>query len=115
MVTSSVLLLVFIVVGAIWELAKKLKTRRVVLTEGKSVKETSVRIVRTNQVRDAFINIITDPDSNLSVAGMLTHTFGPASHLQDPPCNVKIMTSLANWWPETAEADADVSSVLMLD
>ena len=42
MVTSSVLLLVFIVVGAIWELAKKLKTRRMVLIEGKSVKETSV-------------------------------------------------------------------------
>ena len=50
MVTSSVLLLVFIVVGAIWELAKKLKTRRMVFIEGKSVKETSVRIVRTNQV-----------------------------------------------------------------
>ena len=85
-----------------------------VLIEGKSVKETSVRIVRTNQVRDAFINIITDPDSNLSV-GMLTHTFGPTSHLQDPPCNVKIMTSLANWWPEIAEADADISNVLMQD
>ena len=55
MVTSSVLLLVVIVVGAIWELAKKLKTRRMVLIEGKSVKETSVRIVRTNQVRDALI------------------------------------------------------------
>ena len=59
MVASSVLLLVFIVVGAIWELSKKLKTRRMVLIEGKSVKETSVRIVRTNQVRDGFVNIIT--------------------------------------------------------
>ena len=108
------LLLVFIVAGAIWELAKKLKTQRVVLVEGKSVKETSVWIVRTNQVRDAFINIITDPDLTLSV-GMLTHTLGPTSHLQDPPCNVKIMNSLANWWLETAEADADVSSILMLD
>ena len=85
-----------------------------VLIEGKSVKETSVRIVRTNQVRDAFINIITDPDLTLSV-GMLTFTLGPTSHLQDPPCNVKIMTSLANWWPEIAEADADISNVLMLD
>ena len=28
--------------------------------------------------------------------GMLTHTFGPTSHLQDPPCNVKIMTSLTS-------------------
>lgn len=71
-------------------------------------------MVGTNQVRDAFINIITDSDSNLSV-GMLTHTLGSTSHLQDPPCNVKIMTSLANWWPETAEADADVSRVLMLN
>ena len=94
MVTSSVLLLVFIVVGAIWELAKKLKTRRMVLIEGKSVKETSVRIVRTNQVREAFINIITDPDSNLSVAGMLTHTLGRTSR---------------------RETDADVWSVLMLE
>lgn len=66
MVTSSVLLLVFFVVGAMWELAKKLKTRRMVSTGGKSVKETSIRIVRTNQVRDAFINIIADPDLTLS-------------------------------------------------
>ena len=42
MITSSVLLLVFIVVGAIWELSKKLKTRRMVVIEGKSLKETSV-------------------------------------------------------------------------
>ena len=85
-----------------------------VLIEGKSVKETSIESYVPWQVRDAFINIITDPDSNLSVE-MSTHTLGPTSHLQDPPCNVKIMTSLANWWPETAEADADVSNVLMLD
>ena len=71
-------------------------------------------MVGTNQVRDAFIDIITDSDSNLSV-GMLTHTFGPTSHLQDPPCSVKIVTSLENWWPETAEADADVWRVLMLN
>ena len=46
MVTSSVLLLVFVVVGAIWELAKKLKTRRMVLIEGKSVKEVGPEVCK---------------------------------------------------------------------
>lgn len=70
MVTSSVLLLVFIVVGAIWDLAKKLKTRRMVLIEGKSVKETSVRIVRTNQVN------LERPSSTSSLILILTFRSG---------------------------------------
>ena len=86
-----------------------------VVIEGKSVKETSVWIVRTNQVRDAFINIITDPDLTLSV-GMLTHSHTrPDIAFARSSLYDKIMTSLANWWRETAEADAEFSSVLMLD